>query len=128
MCLLSRHTEQVNCRNPDHYVEWFLPFGMQMLSATADTGWLVLNIKNRVAKNGALQGQRHPYVYELVLALLQPGWRWLEPTSGPSPTACPVASGPRTKDSFEYLYAFAKGPGFDQPREFCVAFTAPADG
>jgi len=48
--------------DPDHYVEWFLPFGKQMLSATADSGWLVLNIKNRVAKSGPLQGQRHPYV------------------------------------------------------------------
>jgi hypothetical protein len=43
--------------HPDDYVEWFLPFGEQMLSATADTGWLVLNIKNRVAKSGPFQGQ-----------------------------------------------------------------------
>ena len=96
--------------HPDHYVEWFLPFGEQMLSATAGTGWLVLNIKNRVAKSGPLQGQRHPYVYELVLALQQQGWRWLETYIWSKPNGVPGRFGPRTKDSFEYLYAFAKGP------------------
>jgi hypothetical protein len=59
--------------DPDHYVEWFLPFSKYMLAATRDTGWLVLNIKNRVAKSGPFQGQRHPYVYQLVLALQQHG-------------------------------------------------------
>ncbi len=101
--------------HPDHYVEWFLPFGKYMLSATADSGWLVLNIKNRVAKSGPLQGQRHPYVYELVLALQQQGWRWLETYIWSKPNGVPGRFGPRTKDSFEYLYAFAKGlkPYFD---------------
>ena len=101
--------------HPDHYVEWFLPFGEQMRSATADTGWLVLNIKNRVAKSGPLQGQRHPYVYELVLALQRQGWRWLETYIWVKPNGVPGRFGPRTKDSFEYLYAFAKGlkPCFD---------------
>lgn len=101
--------------DPDHYVEWFLPFGQQMLSATAATGWLVLNIKNRVAKSGPLQGQRHPYVYELVLALQQQGWRWLETYIWSKPNGVPGRFGPRTKDSFEYLYAFARGakPYFD---------------
>ena len=96
--------------DPGRYVEWFLPFGKQMLSATADSGWLVLNIKNRVAKSGPLQGQRHPYVYELVLALQQQGWRWLETYIWFKPNGVPGRFGPRTKDSFEYLYAFAKGP------------------
>jgi DNA modification methylase len=96
--------------HPDHYVEWFLPFGMRMLPATADTGWLVLNIKNRVAKSGPLRGQRHPYVYELVLALQQQGWRWLETYIWSKPNGVPGRFGPRTKDSFEYVYAFAKGP------------------
>ncbi|WP_428122219.1 DNA methyltransferase [Candidatus Poriferisodalis sp.] len=64
--------------HPDHYVEWFLPFAEAMFRATAQTGSFVLNIKNRVAASGALRGQRHPYVYELVLALQRMGWRWLE--------------------------------------------------
>lgn len=96
--------------HPDRYVDWFLPYGKLMLEATKDTGWLVLNIKNRVAKSGPLQGQRHPYVYQLVIALQQQGWRWLETYIWSKPNAVPGRFGPRTKDSFEYVYAFAKGP------------------
>ncbi len=96
--------------HPDHYVDWFLPNSKLMLEATKDTGWLVLNIKNRVANSGPLQGQRHPYVYQLVLALQQQGWRWLETYIWSKPNAVPGRYGPRTKDSFEYVYAFAKGP------------------
>jgi DNA modification methylase len=101
--------------HPDRYVEWFLPFGKAMLEATRESGWLVLNIKNRVAGNGPLRGQRHPYVYQLVLALQQQGWRWLETYIWSKPNAVPGRFGPRTKDSFEYVYAFAKGakPYFD---------------
>lgn len=101
--------------HPDRYVEWFLPFGKAMLEATKESGWLVLNIKNRVAKSGPLRGQRHPYVYQLVLALQEQGWRWLETYIWSKPNAVPGRFGPRTKDSFEYVYAFAKGakPYFD---------------
>lgn len=101
--------------HPDRYVDWFLPFGEDMLAATKDTGWLVLNIKNRVAKSGPLRGQRHPYVYQLVIALQRQGWRWLETYIWSKPNGVPGRYGPRTKDSFEYVYAFAKGarPYFD---------------
>jgi DNA modification methylase len=101
--------------HPDRYVEWFLPFGKAMLPATKDTGWLVVNIKNRVANSGPLRGQRHPYVYQLVIALQQQGWRWLETYIWAKPNAVPGRFGPRTKDAFEYVYAFAKGakPHFD---------------
>jgi DNA modification methylase len=96
--------------HPDRYVDWFLPYSKLMLDGAKDTGWLVLNIKNRVARSGRLQGQRHPYVYQLVLALQQQGWRWLETYIWSKPNAVPGRYGPRTKDSFEYLYAFARGP------------------
>ena len=61
--------------HPDRYVEWFLPFAEAMYEATSETGSLVLNINNRVANRGALNGQRHPYVYRLVLALQDMSWR-----------------------------------------------------
>ena len=100
---------------PDHYVDWFLPFAEAMLLATNDTGSLVLNIKNRVARSGRFRGQRHPYVYQLVLALQDLGWRWIETYIWSKPNAIPGRFGPRTKDSFEYVYHFAKGatPFFD---------------
>lgn len=101
--------------HPDRYVAWFLEFAEPMLMATKGTGWFVLNIKNRVARSGQLKGQRHPYVYELVLALQQLGWRWIETYIWSKPNSIPGKFGPRTKDSFEYVYAFAAGqrPHFD---------------
>lgn len=101
--------------HPDQYVDWFLPFAKLMFDATSDTGSLVLNIKNRVANRGPLRGQRHPYVYQLVLAMQEMGWRWIETYIWAKPNAVPGRFGPRTKDSFEYVYHFARGakPYFD---------------
>lgn len=96
--------------HPDRYVEWFLPFAHAMYGATIATGSLVLNIKNRVASRGHLKGQRHPYVYQLVLALQNIGWRWVETYIWAKPNAVPGHFGPRTKDAFEYVYHFARGP------------------
>lgn len=101
--------------HPDRYVEWFLPFARAMYDASAETGSLIVNIKNRVANRGPLKGQRHPYVYELVLALQHMGWRWVETYIWAKPNAVPGRYGPRTKDAFEYVYHFARGarPHFD---------------
>jgi DNA modification methylase len=101
--------------HPDRYVEWFLPFARAMYDAAKPSGSLIINIKNRVASQGPLKGQRHPYVYELVLALQNMGWRWVETYIWAKPNAVPGRFGPRTKDSFEYVYHFARGskPFFD---------------
>lgn len=101
--------------HPDRYVEWFLPFARAMYDTTSETGSLILNIKNRVANRGPLKGQRHPHVYQLVLALQNMGWRWIETYIWAKPNAVPGRFGPRTKDSFEYVYHFARGarPHFD---------------
>ncbi|MCL4501667.1 MAG: site-specific DNA-methyltransferase [Deltaproteobacteria bacterium] len=101
--------------HPDHYVGWFLPFAKAMFDAACESGSLIINIKNRVAKQGPLKGQRHPYVYELVLSLQRMGWRWIETYIWAKSNAVPGKFGPRTKDSFEYVYHFARGgkPYFD---------------
>lgn len=96
--------------HPDRYVEWFLPFAAAMMTATTETGSMIVNIKNRVANRGPLKGQRHPYVYELVLELQRMGWRWIETYIWAKPNAVPGRYGPRTKDAFEYVYHFARGP------------------
>lgn len=96
--------------HPDRYVEWFLPFARGMFEATSDNGNMILNIKNRVAGRGRFKGQRHPYVYQLVLDLQSMGWRWIETYIWAKPNAVPGRFGPRTKDSFEYVYHFARGP------------------
>ena len=100
---------------PEQYVEWFLPIAECMLDVLRDTGSLALNIKNRVARSGPLKGQRHPYVYELVLALQSMGYRWIETYVWAKPNAIPGTFGPRTKDSYEHVYHFSRGasPWFD---------------
>ena len=80
--------------HPDRYVDWFLPFAKQMMEATAESGSMIVNIKNRVANRGPLRGQRHPYVYQLVLALQQMGWRWIETYIWAKPNAVPGRFGP----------------------------------
>lgn len=92
--------------DPDDYAQWFTPFAGAMLAATKPSGSFVLNIKDRVVR-----GERHTYVYELVLALKRLGWRWIETYIWVKPNAIPGRFGPRTKDAWEYVYWFAK----DQP-------------
>ncbi len=38
------------------------------------------------------------------------GWRWIETYIWAKPNAVPGKFGPRTKDAFEYVYHFARGP------------------
>jgi site-specific DNA-methyltransferase (adenine-specific)/site-specific DNA-methyltransferase (cytosine-N4-specific) len=58
---------------PDEYVAWFLPIAAELKRVLRPTGSFVLNIKERV-----VDGERHTYVLELILALRQQGWRWTE--------------------------------------------------
>ena len=112
--------------HPDRYVEWFLPFARAMFDAAKPSASLIINIKNRVANRGPLRGQRHPYVYQLVLALQNMGWRWVETYIWAKPNAVPGKFGPRTKDSFEYVYHFSRTsrPHFDL-NAVRVAYKAP---
>ena len=59
--------------NPDKYVEWFLPKTEEFLRVLKPTGTFILNIKEKV-----VNGERHTYVLELILALRQQGWLWTE--------------------------------------------------
>ena len=57
----------------DDYVEWFLPIAAQLKRVLKQDGSFVLNIKERADK-----GERQTYVLELILALKEQGWRWVE--------------------------------------------------
>ena len=57
----------------DEYVDWFLPIAEELKRVLKEDGSFVLNIKERADK-----GERHTYVLELILALKQQGWRWVE--------------------------------------------------
>ncbi|RCL04145.1 MAG: site-specific DNA-methyltransferase (cytosine-N4-specific) [Candidatus Tokpelaia sp. JSC189] len=58
---------------PDDYVEWFLPRAEQFLRVLKPSGSFVLNIKEK-----AINGERHIYVLELIIALRKQGWLWTE--------------------------------------------------
>ncbi len=72
---LTGAAEAAQARPLDRYVEWFRPFARHMVRAASETGRMVVNIRNRVANRGPLRSQRHPHVYQLVLALQRTGWR-----------------------------------------------------
>ena len=59
--------------HPDDYVDWFLPKAEQFKNALAEDGSFVLNIKEKV-----VSGERHTYVLNLILALREQGWRWVD--------------------------------------------------
>lgn len=48
----------------DDYVEWFTPIAHELLRVLKPTGTFILNIKENV-----VNGERHTYVLELVLAM-----------------------------------------------------------
>lgn len=59
--------------HPDADVEWFLPRAEQFMRVLKPSGTFILNIKEKV-----VNGERHPYVLALILALRRQGWLWTE--------------------------------------------------
>lgn len=57
----------------DEYVDWFMPIAEELRRVLKPDGSFVLNIKER-----AHNGERQTYVLELILALKESGWRWVE--------------------------------------------------
>ena len=54
--------------HPNHYVEWFMPVAAELKRVLKPSGSFILNIKERV-----LNGERHTYVIELILAMRRQG-------------------------------------------------------
>ena len=57
----------------DDYVEWFMPRAEQFARVLKPSGSLVINIKEKV-----VDGERHTYVLELIIAMRKQGWLWTE--------------------------------------------------
>jgi DNA modification methylase len=55
--------------SPDTYVDWFMSKAAQFMRILKPTGTFILNIKERV-----VDGERHTYVIELILAMREQGW------------------------------------------------------
>lgn len=92
---------------PDEYVAWFLPIGEELLRVLKPTGSFVLNIKEKV-----VDGERHPYVMDLVAALRRQGWRWTEEYIWHKRNCYPGKWPNRFRDAWERCLHFTKAKRF----------------
>lgn len=98
--------------HPDKYVEWFLPISEELLRVLKPTGTFVLNIKERV-----VNGERHTYVIELILAMRRQGWLWTEEFIWHKKNSYPGKWPNRFRDSWERLLQFNKSKKFKMFQE-----------
>jgi site-specific DNA-methyltransferase (adenine-specific) len=94
--------------HPDKYVEWFLPISSELLRVLKPTGSFVLNIKEKV-----VNGERHTYVIELILALRKQGWLWTEEYMWHKKNSFPGKWPNRLRDAWERLLHFNKDKKFN---------------
>ena len=87
----------------DEYVDWFLSISEGLLRVMKPSGSFVLNIKEH-----AINGERHPYVLELILALREQGWLWTEEYVWHKKNSYPGKWPNRFRDSWERLLHFNK--------------------
>lgn len=97
---------------PDQYVEWFLSISAELLRVLKPDGTFVLNIKEKV-----VNGERHTYVIELILALRQQGWLWTEEFIWHKKNCYPGKWPNRFRDSWERLLQFNKSKKFKMFQE-----------
>jgi len=97
---------------PERYVDWFLPITQELLRVLKPTGSFILNIKERV-----VEGERHTYVLELILALRKQGWLWTEEYIWHKKNSHPGKWPNRFRDSWERLLQFNKSKSFHMYQE-----------
>ena len=97
---------------PDDYVEWFLPRSEQFLRVLKPTGTFILNIKEKV-----VNGERHTYVIELILALKQQGWFWTDEFVWHKKNCHPGKWPNRFRDAWERCLQFNKTKNFNMYQE-----------
>lgn len=92
---------------PDEYVSWMLPRTKEFHRVLKSTGSFVLNIKEK-----AVEGERHTYVIELILALRQQGWLWTEEYVWHKKNCYPGKWPNRFRDAWERCLHFTKEKKF----------------
>lgn len=97
---------------PGKYVDWFLPKSQVFMDALASDGSFILNIKEL-----AVNGERHTYVLELILALRKQGWYWVEEYCWHKKNSYPGKWPNRFRDSWERLLHFTKSKKFKMRQE-----------
>ncbi len=97
---------------PDDYVDWFLPIAKELLRILKPTGTFILNIKEK-----AVNGERHTYVLELIIALRKQGWYWTEEFIWHKKNCYPGKWPNRFRDAWERLLQFNKSKKFNMYQE-----------
>lgn len=98
--------------HPDKYVEWFKPISSELYRVLKPEGSFVLNIKEKT-----VDGQRHTYVLELILALKEQGWLWTEEYCWHKRNCYPGKWPNRFRDAWERLLHFTKQKQFTMHQE-----------
>ena len=93
--------------SPDKYVDWFLPKAEEFKRVLKPSGSFVLNIKERV-----VNGERHTYVLELIIAMRKMGWLWTEEYIWYKKNSHPGKWPNRFRDNWERLIHFTKSKHF----------------
>lgn len=106
---------------PDKYVDWFLPIAAQLFRILKPTGTFILNIKEK-----AVNGERHTYVLQLILALKQAGWLWTEEFIWHKKNSYPGKWPNRLRDSWERLLQFNKQRQFAMYQEAVMVPASPS--
>ncbi|MBH2043067.1 MAG: site-specific DNA-methyltransferase [Comamonadaceae bacterium] len=88
---------------PDDYVAWFMPRAEQFFRVLKPGGSFVLNIKEK-----AVNGERHTYVLELIIALRKQGWLWTEEYIWHKKNSYPGKWPNRFRDAWERCLHFTK--------------------
>jgi site-specific DNA-methyltransferase (adenine-specific)/site-specific DNA-methyltransferase (cytosine-N4-specific) len=98
--------------NPDEYVDWFLPIAAELKRVLKPTGSFILNIKERV-----VNGERHTYVLELIIALRKQGWLWTEEYVWHKKNCYPGKWPNRFRDAWERCLHFTRQKQFAMYQE-----------
>ena len=98
--------------SPDAYVDWFMPRAEEFLRVLKPSGTFILNIKEQ-----AVDGERHTYVIELVLALKRQGWLWTEEFVWQKKNCYPGKWPNRFRDAWERCLQFNKTRKFNMYQE-----------
>jgi site-specific DNA-methyltransferase (adenine-specific) len=97
---------------PDNYVKWFLPRAEELKRVLKPDGTFILNIKEKV-----VDGERHTYVIELILALRAQGWLWTEEYMWHKKNSPPGKWPNRFRDGWERCLQFNRQKKFNMYQE-----------
>lgn len=98
--------------HPDRFVEWMLPRVDSISRVLRADGTLILNIKEKV-----YNGERHPYVIDLIRAMRSRGWLWTEEWIWHKKNCHPGKWPNRFRDAWERLLQFNLNRQFKMRQE-----------